>query len=419
MKKHILLFVVMITAFAPLFAQSSDTTFVTITQDTGRIEKQRFIDRYDAIFGTKEPQRFMLKWNALPVIPNRFQGEGINLFDTYQPGLEVAAEIKIHPAFSILTGFDLLPSSIRGQDYSFSNNLEGRWYFDMPRRIRKGSSANNFIGRYISMEYRKTWNSIPMYSSYMASLNAGFQTRLLRFGYLDWRYGVGYAPSSFYSRGGFFGDAKIALGLILGSPKKSTAQGASWCEVLNCFREERSLFKVDLLHVLEFAKDRMLKINPNIAYEQKIGDSPFSIEGKTGLAWGRYQFGATNISGLSYQSASVAIEPRYYFLQKRQIARGKSGNNLNGLFFGINAHLWATRTFWTYPDNALNTTDKIARAMVSPVIGVQQRLFGNTYIGYNISYPLWSDILNRNVTSSTVYYYQKQLSSWINIGLAF
>ncbi len=43
------------------FAQT-DTIRITHTQETGTLEKQRFIDKYDYVFMTKEPTKWMVKW---------------------------------------------------------------------------------------------------------------------------------------------------------------------------------------------------------------------------------------------------------------------------------------------------------------------------------------------------------------------
>ena len=89
----------------------------------------------------------------------------------------------------------------------------------------------------------------------------------------------------------------------------------------------------------------------SIGYEQKIAKSPFSINTYLNLyASNRSQENVaqydlatethftSNIQSLSL-AAQLHIQPRWYFLMNRQIRMGKSGNNLSGIYAGINLSL--------------------------------------------------------------------------------
>ena len=95
------------------------------------------------------------------------------------------------------------------------------------------------------------------------------------------------------------------------------------------------MFKVDLFRALRFEQNR-LSFNPRVSWEQKIGQSPFSVEveGELGADGTRYVNNG-DVDHLWDYKVGASVQPRYYFLQKRQIAWGKSGNNLNGLYLGV------------------------------------------------------------------------------------
>jgi len=155
------------------FAQgSADSVRITHTQEAGTLEKQRFIDRYDYVFMTKEPTKWMLKGygdiiNLLA--SNLFQRSYVNHVVDFRLG----AEYKISPSFSIgvdvtrLANRPVTPDGLTDYSYiyssSFSKNwrtsAELRWYHDMASRIKQGKSSNNFSGNYVSLRYEKLWQN--------------------------------------------------------------------------------------------------------------------------------------------------------------------------------------------------------------------------------------------------------------------
>ena len=112
MKKPILLlystlFVIpIIGGISTAFAQV-DSVRITHTQEAGTLEKKRFIDRYDYVFMTKEPTKWMLKlynndFNFTEELFYRISYD--NLVGKLFPPLELAAEYKLSPAFSVSVG---------------------------------------------------------------------------------------------------------------------------------------------------------------------------------------------------------------------------------------------------------------------------------------------------------------------------
>ena len=167
-----ILFVILtLGGISSAFAQeSSDSVRITHTQEAGTLEKQRFIDRYDYVFMTKEPTRWMLK----------IDGNFNNLLssEVFQRGFlkrvidfRLGIEHKLNSSFSLaldVTRNNISPFTANGLlDYSkiynsrkhWVTSAELRWYYDMASRIRQGKSSNNFSGNYLSLKYEKAWQN--------------------------------------------------------------------------------------------------------------------------------------------------------------------------------------------------------------------------------------------------------------------
>ena len=218
------------------FAQgSADSVRITHTQEAGTLEKQRFIDRYDYVFMTKEPTKWMLKlYNNDFNFTNEFfyRASYDNLIGKLFPPLELAAEYKISPAISVSVG---AKNGYRMQAYyDFSNTNarslaigkqriiafgELRWYHQLTRRIKQNLSANNFSGNYLGIRLNRNvnlreddlqntqilygggndnkWNTDYFLEKFTQSIEVryGIQRRFLKHGLID--FGVNAGVSSF------------------------------------------------------------------------------------------------------------------------------------------------------------------------------------------------------------------------------
>ena len=111
-------------------------------------------------------------------------------------------------------------------------------------------------------------------------------------------------------------------------------------------------------------------------------------------------------------SNTFSIQPRYYFLQKRQQIRSAGGNGFSGLYTGINAE-------YNYYSGRHNTNNygegknlKLTQNNIrtGPLIGFQQRLFSHGYIDFNTSYNFQKDL---NIASAHAFGFRG------NLGLGF
>jgi hypothetical protein len=85
--------------------------------------------------------------------------------------------------------------------------VQPRYYFDLRRRIAKGTAGNNISGPYVGVHnvFSKTWLdgktsfSLPTefrINTYGVGLVVGCQYRFLRRGYVDFNIGQGVSTSS-------------------------------------------------------------------------------------------------------------------------------------------------------------------------------------------------------------------------------
>jgi len=339
MKKITLLATLALAVFSA-FGQTPDTTYTTIGQTSEAFEKTRFIDRYEHIFRTQQPTRWLFKANPLEVD------------ETAAANLSV--EYKLSPAFSLNASYALTGGyftagrTIATQRYG----IETRWYYAMKERMAKGLNANNMSGNYIALEASRQNTRLKEGQSnlYLANgeqtavaLRFGLQRRLFRYGFMDLSYGLGASKNTSsilknQDSWQFFANSRIALGFALATPNRKLASKSDFCDVLRCFNEERRMWKVDLYNLFRFERPNdQLKVQLTTALEQKLGDSPFSVQIEGGLGYQKargYYLQNQDISSETWQG-NGNLQARYYFNQQRLIARGKSGNNLNGLYLGL------------------------------------------------------------------------------------
>ena len=353
------------------FAQgSADSVRITHTQEAGTLEKQRFIDRYDYVFMTKEPTKWMLKGylSASPVPRLQLRGPSNEISGSLPSSLSYAFgyEHKIGSSFSIDVGL----SGGYINDFQWSSHFasaEIRWFYDMKKRLQKGLQANNLTGSYIGFKYGQAFEipSIKFVStllqvpfignqsnewyknSQIFVLKLGTQKRFFERGFADFSLNIGRttydltlpnqssinipAPKDEWF---LFSDVKFGLGFT--SAPKTTALNASNCNVWKCFKEENQLFKINIASPFTLT-NRQFNFSLPISYERKIAKSAWSINTELNLSFSYLSRKALQSFGSQFLVAGSAflVQPRYYYNLKKRIREGKSANNLSGNYFAI------------------------------------------------------------------------------------
>lgn len=420
MKKSILLLFALFL-FNPASAQ--DDVKVTLTEEADTLVKQRFIDRYENVFMTKVPTRHMFKIG----LSQYYQSLTFSLRDgnlLNNSSLQIGYEFKFLPAFSIalsghipVYGFDV-PFQYAWQNTVLDAQL--RWYFDMRNRIKSGKSANNFSGNYIAFNY-----TVPGTGPFSPTtgLKLGFQRRFLNSGFMDFALAIQQEAPFFYygALNNWSFSSQVSFGFAFGDWKKT--QKAPLCDLLLCNEDIKEQWKIRLPE-LTFGY-YLNRIKLSAAYERKIKTSSFSMNYQFdfGISKG-YDYVLSKTKSFSdilskYQLANSAersmvflVQPRYYFLQKKQQMRSGGGNGLSGAYAGINTELsfylgkhtviWGTKS-------ELKTQNSFRSG---PLIGFQQRLFNHGYIDFNTSYNFQK---NLNMHSDPYFGFRGNLG----IGFAF
>lgn len=365
---------------------AQDTTSITFSEEIVSIENQRFIDRYENVFMTKVPTRRMFK---LAYTATTYKGMG----------LTASFEYKVSPSFSLEAAIysraahegdgiylDKFFRQLSGQNLFVSAG--SRWYPNMKRRIARQQSANNFSGSYVSALYERSVGAIQ-YGRVRDhfSLTYGFQSRFLANGSLDFSVGLYYlrpfpdwytfgwpVRSGFQSNNLVFASRSL-IGLAFGDWKR-TGSGPL-CDVLHCDYLVKQHFKVRLPEVNIGLQNQ--SVRAEIGYERKIGKSPFSMN-----------FNIRNESERSTRyerkdrmgRREIEAQLRFYYLQKRQVRRGKASDNLSGLYLGAR---FGYR--WDYSNTTGNREMHIRRKPIVGILaGYQQRLFHKLYFDSAISF---------------------------------
>ncbi|WP_428657157.1 hypothetical protein [Runella sp.] len=396
---HLLTFIILLTFVIPtiggisLFAQ--DSVRITHTQETGALEKQRFIDKYDYVFMTKEPTKWMLKGlisaSYYPAITSDL---GLN-------GIGIGYEYKLTPGWS-------LGSNVFFQKYqknyriNYAVEVFSRWYYDMNRRIRSGKSANNFSGNYFGIQFNhfrdepileknNSYAFFPRSWINTVGLHWGIQRRFFTHGLIDFSLSLNYYDSHYTDPVSGYNSQLYSSGLILGSNWRAGLAFGNFkkqnrlettCDVFQCLEEEHSMLKIALpsLSLNLFTQ----QLRGSIAYEKKLKNSPFSLnlEYQTGL----YSYSRVynpilkkSIAGFYYQSSHwLSLDTRYYLFQKKQIRNGRSANNLSGFYGGLQVGLGYTFS----PNHDLSTY------WAAPIIGFQQKIFKNGFLDFRLGLPI-------------------------------
>ena len=375
---------IMIFVATAAFAQT-DTVFTTLSQENGTLAPQQFMSEYDRAFGTMTHAKWMFKVDLAGTLSQ--------IFDA--PGSAAEVETKISDAVSIGMGYQYEPSAtgyLANPEHQFLVGV--RWYYDMKKRMAAGKSAANFSGNYLGLEsafMTEREREQPKYQSYRFSARWGVQRRLLSSGFFDLSYALGakYVPSQPFARKTwlFSLQPRTAIGLARFTPRSKPADFGTACDILKCFQESRRMFKIDLYNLIRVGeistRSKNLSVNPSLAYEQKIGKSPFSVElsiaGTGGIAVTKAS--TSTFKGKSIDGTGMA-ELRWYFLQRKRILQGKSGNNLAGVFFGLHAAYTTGQTDYEQSNSNYDGTYNLAATRA--IVGIQHRIMDHGFVQFKI-----------------------------------
>ncbi|MEO6684894.1 MAG: hypothetical protein ABIN24_02975 [Dyadobacter sp.] len=402
MKKFILY---SITLFLCNTALAQDSLKISYSEVQDTLVKQHFIDRYENIFMTKIPSRHIFKVDYLS---SEGKGTGINM----------AYEYKILRAFSLEAGVFIQTSddangltvdTFKDRFYlqNLSFNAKARWYFNMDKRIKMGLSANNFSGRYLAFRIDESIQShinwmYPYGGIHKLNLQYGFQSRFFKNGHADFSAGI--------SRLAFRGDGarleidkytintQAMFGLAFGDWENNSI--APLCDALFCDEQLKDQWKVNFPDINVGLK--LQSINTGLAYERKIGKSPFSATAEwSGMLYNSMLTSTDGSSDINFVNreinVSAGLQLRYYFLQKRRILKGRDGFSFSGPYVGLRGNYTYSHSYYRfYDEKEEGSYDKWRTGITA---GYQQRILKRFFI--NADLTRWGSsvrIQNRGIT---------------------
>jgi hypothetical protein len=320
-----------------LYAQDS----MRITTEVDTFAPPQYVSDYDNFFLKKEPRKSMWKLSTNSLIRDYgFLSNGYTLVPEFR--ISKGISLNIGASIQSYSFIGVKIEKIPNENSPFRIYIEPRYYYNKRREIAKEESANNLIGPYSGI---RTGLAVGPYfkgTNYTTEAIFGLQQLFYYKGtsyksFIDLNVGlgasfnkyVGWKPSYHFQV--LFGGLLEDFGKILKDKKAPPAM----CDIYQCFIEEQRMFKVDLLNLINVSNAENLDGGLEVNYEEKIKKSSFSIN--MGLAAQGYNFKInTNenkkIVGYLFKGY---IEPRWYYRMKKNIAEGKSANNLSGVFWAL------------------------------------------------------------------------------------
>lgn len=401
-------------------------------RETGPFDSVFFMEARDYVFMKQVRTRSLFKVSLL----GSLQEDG-----NFEPGSPfslpfLSFEQKISPAFSVNTGFHFYGILEGGDGASFQVaniglSVEPRAYLNMRRQIEAGERADNLSGNYLSLQlgyshYQPAASrGLPHRNGYYSFLNFGMQRRLLKRGFIDIRAGLGasyneeidiaFNPET--ERLQILREDKwqpafqlqAALGLAFG---RGEPEEGRLCNALLCFREAGQMFRIDLIRLARRAGPGRYLGNLAVAYERKIGFSPFSLSLETEVELSAYDYTQFQGHELFWQ---VALEPRYYYNLRRRIAQGRSASNLsaNYVTLRVSAGRSSFRQEQAVPERL--ETGNYNQFLAGPLWGIQRRIFRHGFFGYQLGVVFGREWDPAGPYSSTLV----EVHSRLQVGLAF
>ncbi|MFD2522373.1 hypothetical protein [Emticicia soli] len=423
--------IIYIILLLPMLATAqTDSVKVSYSEEkVEKFEKTTLIDEYEKAFGNnrvvKSSLRIAFNRTRLSFLPDRSFTPYQNIFRYLDPIFQFEQKIGIDKSLvaSISTNTNKKESIWRSDI-----GLEGRWYYEMKKRVEAGKQQPNITGKYISLKVEANpyrYNPTSPFTAFLIqqgratfmfrptstySINWGWQ-----FGNnLDFGFSVGlkhgnkagvsneelWVNEKVSSEKGITPfisiNAQTALGLYLPLKRKSSG---NYCDFLQCNYEVKQLFKLNVNNA--FYLDRYFQnVKLDVAYERKIGRSPFSINSNAVIsALNAFRYTPTGYREIAINEPNVAFttmivgtyspkmsssqgynlglieQLRYYIGMKNRVSKGKSANNLSGLYIGAlaNYQLISQRTPW-------------AEASIGPVI--YKDSYNELNLGLGIGYQV-------------------------------
>jgi hypothetical protein len=227
------------------------------------------------------------------------------------------------------------------------------------------------------------------------SANYGFQKRIFNHWYLDYKMGLGFYKADRYVYSPILTIIpkdkwrvdlinQFSIGYTFGSGKHKNINS---CDIFRCFEEEKSLWKIDVRQIFN-NNQYYLSSYLMTGYEQKLGNSAWSLNTELKGGFSRYSGSSPNFRYNSY-SVSATIEPRYYYNLKKRISTGLSVNNLSGCYISLAMTKGYGKSVFSgkyYPSNEeFKGRYEEQPLFIIPKWGIQKRIFKHGFADFSLA----------------------------------
>lgn len=400
------------------FAQK-DTVKVSFSEETvEKFEKTNILDEYDKAFGGNRVVKSGLRFgmSASPMLGGYAP-----------PSLQYEIKTSINTSLIANVGESLEKNS------KFNIGLEGRWYYNMRKKVELNNRKPNITGSYIGIK----WQHTPFWVKEFSNEYWGYHNEVMKFNFresddfrLMWgkQFGnnlnFGLAIGAKRGRESYINTQKIwvndlnskfkynpyittysQIGIGLFFPIKKKVKN-EYCEFIGCQYEVNKLLKWNLNNAFYLDKFQQ-NLQGDVAYEIKLGNSPFSLNSNIRFAINRtslfnqigekdslVRYGSTEFvrkiplfsqEKKAYYSYSfeVSEQLRYYVGMNNRVGKGTTANNLNGLYLGLFLNYQLNRNI-SY--NLETYTNK--SYYFGGTLGIQSKVSKNSFIdlGWNLGF---------------------------------
>lgn len=432
--------IIFLSFLLPLQGQITSNKNYAIEEE--QFMKQQLVDAKSCFFKTQEDISRVWKFNGIDLLNTSF-----NFTDPIKEsdnGIEISFEQKITTGLSINTSVrgylmtfkldqkNTTPTDFLRVEYGVVFSVESRWYFQKRKQIRKGKSGDNLSGIYLSLlagidRSRSTYEQyyfkqnpsntgvLPVLlgtskgglsiRSTVFTANIGIQKQFAKNGFFDLKFGFGLKEGQYdsftqhigerslteHSKGSFtVGTLDLGLGFVIDNHVDKELPKD--CAIFEYHTNKNRLFKISTINPIRFLKFKRLKGEFTIGVEQKIRQSPFSMNlNIVGKVW-IYPDANTSSEAVIYGE----VEPRFYYNLKKRMAQGKTGNSFSANYIGLRSKY------------QFNYDEYFGLA---PVWGVQRQFFKRLLFDYKLGPELRINSFNKN---KNILFFSE-----LKIGLAF
>ena len=263
--------------------------------------------------------------------------------------------------------------------YQLEASLEGRYYINQESLIDQGY-GNNLNGIYaVAGIQTLLYNSLLNEVKYTPYLGVGIQSRVLKYGLLDFSLLAQVEDNRFVIA------PELKVGFAFSKDYKLLELENARCNILRCFEERKYQIKVPVngLLFLSYAPDLNyvgMSLRPRIEIEHRLAKGWSMNHSFSGSAFFNLNLPREVQSNISQANIGYGNNIRYYFLKKRNIAKGKSADNLSGVYAATS--VFVGRNFASFfPENELMQHSNSFYGGLD--LGYQARLFKKFYFDCN------------------------------------